>query len=287
MSVIGIDIGGTKIEVILYDGKKVLGQTRIPTDSNKPYKVIFDHIVTTIQSFQAHDVQAIGISTKGFLYKGKLAYAPTGLRGKAIHVDLQKKFNVPVVLENDAKCFAFAETMAGAAKGKKNVVGIIVGTGIGSGIIVNSSVYRGSIGSAGEVGHSPYKDKDFEYYASGPGIVRLYKEAGGTKELSTEQILKYKSFFRKDPAVTKAQEQAYDALGRLCATIIDTLNPEMIVFGGGVSKSLDYSRLRKATKQYCMPMPFENVKLVQFKIADSAGSIGAAHLAMQSIRASN
>jgi predicted NBD/HSP70 family sugar kinase len=279
--VIGVDLGGTKIEAVLFDGKRVRRVVRAATPTTT-YAAVLTQVVDLVTQLRTKEVGAIGIGTPGYVHNGVLYGGPNTklLNTKRLAGDLQKRLKLPVVHENDAKCFALAEARFGAAKGKQHVVGLIVGTGVGSGIVLDGHIIRGALGAAGEVGHMPYKDKDYEYYAAGPAILRNYARAGGKEPLSVEEILRTKRSVSQK-ALLAAREETYDALARLCASIINTCNPAVIVVGGGVAKSIDYTALRTRTKQYALPEPFAACIITKFKLSDSAGSIGAAFLALE------
>jgi predicted NBD/HSP70 family sugar kinase len=277
---IGIDLGGTKIEAILHDGKRIKKTARVPTEDEGGYEHVLANIATAVEAVRTPDVIAVGIGTPGYVNEGILRGCPNNpaLEAKPLAADLSKKLGLPVVHENDAKLFGLAEARLGAGKGKQNVVGLIVGTGVGAGIIVDGHILRGALGAAGEIGHAPYLDKDFEFFTSGPALERMYKEAGGEKNYLSKDILK--KLFADAPA-KQVRERHRDHLARLVATIVNTFNPDVIVFGGGVAKSIDYKKLREAVKQYALPVPFAHVKLTPFAVSDSAGAIGAAMLARE------
>jgi glucokinase len=286
--VIGVDVGGTKIEAILFDGKKVLKSVRVPAQADKPYKIVLKTVLDVINQVRSPQTAAIGLATPGYIHNGKIHNAPNNpsLNGRPIAADVQKELKLPVVHENDAKCFAFAEARVGAGKGKQHIIGVIVGTGVGGGLVLNGKLYRGAIGAAGEIGHMPYLDSEYEAYAAGPAIASAYKKAGGVRALSAGDILRYvKSQNKKEhEAIVTAQKGCYEALARLSASLINTFNPEVIVYGGGVSKSIDYKRLRKETAKYALSEPFAVCKQLKHTISDSAGSMGAAQLALESVR---
>lgn len=276
--VIGIDVGGTKIEAVLFDGKKILSSTRVPTQADKPYKTVFANIVAAARMVHKPGVVAIGLATPGYVKNGILYATPNNpsLKVKPLAHDLSKALKLPVVHENDAKLFACAEKYLGTGRGKKNIIGVVIGTGIGAGIIADGTILRGAIGAAGEIGHAPYLEKEYEYYVSGPGITRLYKERSG-KNASAGEVLRE----RKDKTMLAVQNEVYEHLGRLLATLINIFNPEVIVIGGGVSKSIEYQRLRTVTKKYALPASYKSVTIAKHAISDSAGSIGAAILALE------
>jgi predicted NBD/HSP70 family sugar kinase len=289
--VIGLDVGGTKIEAVLFDGKKVLKTVRIPSEANKAYPEAIAAIIKALTAVRTPRVKAVGLATPGYITGGRLYCAPNNLslERQRLATDVQRLSGLPVVHENDANCFAYAEYALGAAKGKpQNVVGIIIGTGIGGGIVLDGKLYRGSIGAAGELGHMPYLGGDYEMYGSGPAMLEAYRVAGGSREdIGAGDILRYRLGQRgaEHQALKASQQQFYEATARLSASLINTLNPDVLVYGGGVSKSIDYRRLRKQTSLYALPEPLRACKQLRHKLSDSAGSMGAALLALQHLLA--
>ena len=185
---IGIDIGGTNIHGILIssDGR-VIKRHRNKTQADKPTKRIISNIINTIDALVENNVVGIGLSIAGVVDKqGKFLFSPNipSFKGLNIKNDLKKRFKIKVCQENDANCFAIAEHTYGAGKNRKSMVGLIVGTGIGGGIILEHKLYKGLHGFAGEFGHSiidPSGPKcscglngDFESLFSGHNIVKRY-----------------------------------------------------------------------------------------------------------------
>jgi predicted NBD/HSP70 family sugar kinase len=284
---IGIDMGGTKIESVLFDGKRVVKRFRIATEPERGYVRILANLTTAVRRVRtgtAIPIRGIGLALPGCVHRGTVFGSGTlgaVLHNRRIADDLAKRTKLPVVMENDAKLFALAETRLGAGKGKRHVIGLIIGTGVGAGVVVDGTVLRGALGAAGEIGHAPYEGHDFEFFTAGPAYRRLYLEAGGTDDAMDARRILTLPVNKRDYAVTQARERALDATARLCATLINTFNPEVIVFGGGVSLSLDYTELRRRTKVYTLPNAFAACSLRKHAISDSAGGIGAAVLARE------
>ncbi|MFH1506086.1 MAG: ROK family protein [archaeon] len=287
---IGIDLGGTKIEGILMDEKgRVLNRYRTSTQAHKPLKVIVGNIMNVVKHLKERPIKGVGIGIPGFILpNGKLACANNvpGLDNQRIKKVLEKSLRTKVFIENDANCFALAEHKFGAGKGTKNMIGMIIGTGIGSGLILDGKIYRGSIGAAGEIGyqildpngpHYSTLKGDFESWCSGPNIVKRYKKAGGKSDFHSPGEV----FKSKERKAKKVMEETYDYLGRGIGNLINTLNPELIVLGGGVSNIPFYKEVNKAAKKYTNPSLQRYVKIVKNKLGDSAGVIGAAAFVFQ------
>ncbi len=286
---IGIDLGGTKIEGILVNWKfKVLGKFRAKTEADKGRKKVLENICSVIDNLHKKKISAIGLAVPGNPHQLKIGYPNIPcLIGFDLKKFLAKKYGCRIEIENDANCFAIAEHKFGAGKNSKNMVGVIIGTGVGGGIIINDKLYTGSFGAAGEIGHAVIDPSglrcncgnygDFESWCSGPNIVRRYTEKGGKmKNPETKRI------FESDDAVAKEIiRETYKKIGIAFGNIINILNPEIIVVGGGVSNSLDYNALTKEAKKHVLPELKNNFKILKNRMGDSAGVLGATLLVNQ------
>jgi predicted NBD/HSP70 family sugar kinase len=281
--VIGIDLGGSKIKGILMDEQgKIVNSTEKPTEPNKSRKEIVDNILEIITYLRTEHVDAIGIATPGFvLPNGRMDCMPNikQLEGFNLKEELEKKTRLNVYVENDANCFALAEQKKGAAKGSENVIGVIIGTGVGTGIIFNGQIYRGAIGGAGECGHTKLliggEVKEVEDLISGPNLVKKYEELSGKKAHSPATIL------NKEDEIAK---KVYDAFifftGLFFSNLINTFNPEVIVVGGGVSNLPFYHDVKKIVNVYAHPALRKVCQIKKNALGDDSGVIGAAELAL-------
>lgn len=308
--VIGLDIGGTKIEGILARAAagssmpKVVKKVRMPTDAAAGRKAVICNIAAVIASLYGYGresiagfrLSGIGIGTAGFLKGGRLEMVPNipclmGVRFRDVlsRQLLEWEIAAPLFIENDSICFALAESMFGAARGFRNVVGVIVGTGIGGGLVLEGRVYRGRDGGAGHIGHmtiDPSGPKcgcgskgHFESWCSGRYIAQRYMAAGGRiEEPGPEKI-----FHSKEAVAKKVMKETYEKFGIGFASIISAFNPDIIVLGGGVSNLPRefYRNIRMAAKKHANPALAKNVKIVKNRLGDSAGVFGAAALAIK------
>jgi fructokinase len=238
---IGIDLGGTKIEALALDGDgREVFRKRVSTPRGD--------YAATIAAVQ-HLVQQIGEGTVGIGIPGAESQATgliknansTWLIGKPLRKDLEAALGRPVRLENDANCFALSEAVDGAGKGASVVFGVILGTGVGGGIVVDGKIMRGANAIAGEWGHNPLPqpaERDFplppcycgragciETYLSGPGLSRDHQRRTG-QQLKPEQIVSV-----GDQSLGRYMERLAKAL----ASVINVLDPQVIVLGGGMS----------------------------------------------------
>jgi predicted NBD/HSP70 family sugar kinase len=282
---IGLDIGGTKIEgCVTSEAGKIIKTVRIPTGGTK--KQAIKNIFSVIDSLMTSKVSGIGVGVPGLTHKGKIirtANAP--LSNIDLASMLRRRYRMPAVIENDANCFALAEQMFGAAKGYSIVFGLITGTGVGGGIVIDGKILSGCSGGAGEIGHilADHSAKsmktgknDFEAICSGPNITRRYRKAGGKiKDPDPKKIFAAE---KKDPVAKKTINEEYHQLGIVLASLVNTINPDCIVLGGGVSNVLSPSRIKKEIKRFSLPVPGAKVKVKRHKIGASSGVLGAAAL---------
>jgi glucokinase len=295
---IGVDFGGTKIEGSIISERGAVKDTyRVPTQASKGRKQIINNIVTVIQHLKSkRRVAGVGISMPGFIdHTGKVVFGGgtlTSLQGVNLKKELERRVKLPVFIENDANCFALAEAAYGAGKKHRVVLGVIWGTGIGSGIVIDKHVFSGSFGGAGEFGHiviDPTITKGpkcgcgqrgcLEILASGKNIMRRYKKAKGKiPNANPRQI-----YFSNERVAKQVIADAVHYLGIGLATAVNILNPGVIVLGGGVSKLPKpvYGRLKKEVKKYALPSLTKKLKVLRHSISDAAGTIGAAALVLK------
>jgi len=291
--VIGIDLGGTKIKGVLVDEKgRVVKAYEHPTQAHLPRSHIIKNILEVINILKTDEVKAIGLATPGFaIPSGSMACMPNikRLEGFNLKKELVKKTKLKVWLENDANCFALAEHMQGAAIDCKDSIGVIIGTGIGTGIIIDNMIYRGAIGGAGEAGHTKLVVniheaghikgvKEIEDLISGPNIIKRYEELSGKKAYSPVIILN-----KKDEFSRKAYAETVFFTGIFFANLINIFNPEMIVVGGGVSNLPYYKDVQKVVNKYAHPNLARACNIKKSKLGELSGAIGAAELALSMI----
>lgn len=292
---IGIDLGGSKTEIAVFDpaGNCRL-RRREPTpagDYPATLQLIRRMVCDAEQTLGAP--ASVGIGTPGALSPatGRLRNAnSTCLNGQPLHEDLQRILDRPVRLANDANCFALSEAADGAAAGAASVFGVILGTGVGGSIVIRGKVLDGPNAIAGEWGHNPLpwpedterpgapcycgKHGCIETFLSGPGLARDYAYLSG-KTLSAEAIAGRVA----DDAVAEAALQRYEnRLARALASVINLLDPQVIVLGGGVS---NVERLYAQVPALWGRWVFSDVvrtRLTRNRHGDASGVRGAAWL---------
>lgn len=291
---LGIDLGGTKIEVLLMDDSgEILLRKRIDTPRGC-YKDIINELYKIIHSIDPDGYATIGIGTPGSLSPTTSLLRgsnTTELNGMDFKGDLEKALNRPVRIANDANCFALSEAIDGAAKAYKTVFGVIIGTGTGGGLILNKRLITGHNLIAGEWGHNPLpwltpteypgsscycgKQGCIETFLSGPAFANAYFLKTG-KKCSPKQIT---NLAEQGDIVAQHSLNTYcDQVARALATIINTFDPAAIVLGGGMSNiSLLYKDVPQILPQYCFSDDI-NTQILQAQHGDSSGVRGAAWL---------
>ena len=287
MSRIGIDLGGTKTEgIILNDNLEPIERKRIPTPQND-YNAILNSVVDLVNDLKTKtNDSTIGICTPGAISKktGLIKNSNTQcLIGMPLKEDLEKALGQKVSMENDANCFAMAEAKMGAAKDYDVVFGVIMGTGVGGGIVINKKIHHGRTNIAGEWGHHTLhqngnkcycgKNGCVETYISGPALEKRWNEITGKKD-SLPQIIQN---FDDDKAIQWKNEFLHN-FGTALANVIDILDPDAIVLGGGVSNvSFLYDEGKKAVYDSVFS-DLVDTPILKNQLGDSAGVFGASLL---------
>ncbi|HEX8986604.1 MAG TPA: ROK family protein [Rhodocyclaceae bacterium] len=289
---LGIDLGGTKIEVVALgdDGGELL-RRRVATprgDYAATVAAVAELVTSAERELGRRGSVGLGIPGAESQVSGLVKNAnSTWLIGKPLRQDLEAALSREVRLANDANCFALSEATDGAAAGREVVFGVILGTGVGGGIVVHGRVLEGANGIAGEWGHNrlPGDEPDWppcycgrrgcvETFLSGPGLARDHAAHGGAA-LAPEEIVAGAAA----DAACEATLRRYEArLARALAAVINILDPDAIVLGGGLSK---VKRLYERVPQLWGPHVFSDhvaTRLLQNHHGDSSGVRGAAWL---------
>ena len=287
---IGIDLGATKIESVLLENDGLeLHRNRI--DSPKDYKKTINDITNIVNKIEKKFNKSFNVgichpgSTNletGFIQN---SFNSPWLNNKTFSKDISKSLNRDVYCENDANCFALSEAFDGSAKNFKTVFGIILGSGCGGGFIINKKILIGPNLFTGEWGHIPIGKPDsnsnIEEYISGKGLERQY-HSKFKKNLTAKEIFENSRNNLKD--CNKIVNDFKNNLGRSLSLIINVIDPDAIVFGGGLSNELEsLDEIKDLTEKYLSN--FNNIKNVNLKTAflkpkygDASGVRGAALL---------
>jgi predicted NBD/HSP70 family sugar kinase len=290
----GIDFGGTKIEGAIVDPAqrdRALWRLRVRTESERGYEQIVSQIRTLVERLESESglsrPPVIGFATPGTVEPatGVMKNCNTvALNGRPLRDDLGEALGVDVRLANDANCFVLAESLLGAARGRRVVVGLILGTGVGGGIVVDGRVLEGVHGIAGEWGHNPMRDEHTPCYCgrdgcvetviSGPALERFYRERTG-ESARLEEIVDRAA--RGEAAAVAAVDRLRDKFGEAIAAVINIIDPDAIVIGGGVGNidALYDEETRRAVLRHLFN-PTLRTEFLKPLLGDSAGVFGAA-----------
>ena len=307
---IGIDLGATKVLTGLINKStgEVISSVKKKTKKDKGPTKILEKIIDSITEILAENndvkIDSIGIGAAGQVDRknGILLSAPNldcfNVKIKSI---IEKEFNIPTFLGNDVEIATLGEMKFGAGKGYKNLVCIFVGTGIGSGIVRDGELYTGATGTAGEIGHIvvDYGGRQcgcgamgcLEAYASRSAIEK--RITGALKKGRNSLILDYledgssmtsgmirKALEQGDELITQALDEASEYLSAGLASVINFINPELIILGGGLIDAIDYFYNKTILKAHvkALPTPATKIEFKKAQLGDFSGVIGAAFL---------
>lgn len=289
---IGIDLGGTKIEGVLLDASgEIIDRRRVSTPAGHDYDAILiaiDALVSGLRQ-RAPGAVTIGIGTPGSISRetGCMKNCnTTSLNGRPLFADLTSRLGQEIRIANDANCFALSEAMGGSAAGRRVVFGVILGTGVGGGLVIDGRIHEGPNGIAGEWGHTSIDPQGppcycgdrgcVETFLSGPGFEADYARHAGTPGTRAPDIIARAE--RGEPAAADALARYLERFGRALAAVVDVLDPDCIVLGGGLSAMQPlYGRGPEAIARHvfsdsCL------TPLLPPRFGDSSGVRGAAFL---------
>ncbi len=272
--VIAIDLGGTNIRTALVDANGIIRIESEAVRSKGTPRDVMEQIFALIEKIGLKDVEGIGFGVpgpvddeKGIVYE--LINIPAWKK-EPVREIFESRFHVPLQVQNDANCFALAEKYYGQGKGVKSFIGLIVGTGIAGGIILNDQLYTGPNGMAGEFGMMSYLDQYYEYYCCGQFFEHVYKtsakKAAGLAG-------------KGDRTALQMWEEFGHHLGKAIEAILYAYDPEMIILGGSVSKSFHlYEKwIWKTLESFVFPNSLKNFRLKASSL-EHPGILGAAAL---------
>jgi fructokinase len=293
---IGVDLGGTKVEAVALDGAgRALARRRVPTPRHD-YPRTLDAIAGLVRDLEAEigSEGTVGVGIPGAISPatGLVKNAnSTWLIGRPLDRDLAGRLGRPVRLANDANCFALSEATDGAAAGARVVFGVILGTGCGGGIVVEGRLLTGPNAIAGEWGHNPLPWADeaerpgapcycgkrgcIETFVSGTGLARDFREAAG-RDLACPEIVARAEAGHGDAEAALGRYE--NRLARSLAALVNVLDPDVIVLGGGMSKVKRlYAGVTRLWKRWAFSDRLDT-RLVPPAHGDSSGVRGAAWL---------
>ncbi|HPE11494.1 MAG: ROK family glucokinase [Actinobacteria bacterium] len=307
---VGIDIGGTKIAAGVVDEQgRILARHRVATAARDAEQVEETVAALVLELREEYDIEAVGIGAAGFVdeKRSRVNFAPNlGWKDEPLRKAVEAVVGIPVVVENDANAAAWAESRFGAGRGLDYVVTVTVGTGIGAGIVLDGSLYRGRWGAAGEFGHLNVDPGGrpcacgnrgcWEQYASGNALVREARYLASERRAEAETLLDLgdgtpegvqglhvtQAARKGDPVALAAFDFVSRWLGQGMADVTAILDPECFVIGGGVSEAGDVllaSTVRAFSELVTGKEHRELPKIVIATLGNAAGLVGAADLA--------
>jgi glucokinase len=313
--IVGVDLGGTNIVVGLLPtmGGEVLGLRSMPTDSVRGAKFVVDRIVGMVEQAIAEvlskhggtrdDIAGVGIGSPGPLDRrtGTVINTPNlGWRNFPLRDLIANAVHLPATLDNDANCATYGEWWLGAGRGTRTLVGLTLGTGIGGGIVLDGKIFHGCSDVAGEIGHMTIDSNGrkckcgnygcIEQYASGPAIALRAVEGieagadtvlvdmvnGKLEDITAATV--YEATVQGDAYATEVMKDTAKFLGAAVASIINILNPEMVVIAGGVTRAGDtlFEPLRAEVRRRAFKSAQECCRIVSAELPGTAGVVGAA-----------
>src|SRR5437899_1038823 len=312
---VGLDLGGTKILAgILAHSLECIGSAKLSTKSQRGVDKVVERIARCIQDavdeadLSMKQVAGVGLGAPGAVdfESGTVIFAPNleGWKDVPLKKDLEKLLGVPVFVENDCNIASLGVYVAELKSKPRSMVGIFIGTGIGGGLVINGELYSGYCHTAGETGHMVLEVSGpkcgcgnkgcFEALASRTAIFQQIKAGvkDGQKTILTEMLGNdledlrsgdlRKAIRRGDKFVDRIIEGAAEYIGIATANLINILNPEVVVLGGGVIEALAdemMSVITETARDYAMPGTMKGVEIIASKLGDNAGITGAAVLA--------
>lgn len=308
---VGVDLGGTKIATALTDTDcQILKYETVRTEASRgPEPIVaqmVEEIRRVIEGLPPGSILGVGVACAGLIEPGtgRVLYSPNlNWRNLPLKEMIEAEIPTPVYVGNDVNMAALGELHYGAGIGKRHLVCVFVGTGIGGGIVVNGHLYEGATGFAGEVGHATIDWKGppcpsgnpgcWEGYASGTAMQRralaaldagepsLMREllAGDPKKMRVELIAEAAA--RGDALAQRIIAETGEMLGAGCANLVNILNPERIILGGGVIRGVPelVERVEAGIKQRALADAAKAVDVIRARFGREAGVIGAAVLA--------
>ncbi len=274
MGILGIDIGGTNIRVgfVEYDELVRVESSLIKKEGSE--SEVLHILFEMIGKFSSKKIEGMGVGVPSIVdVENGVVYDVQNIPSwKEVHLKkiLEAKYGVPVYINNDANCFAVGEKYFGKAKKYKDIVGLIIGTGLGAGIIINNRLYAGNNCGAGEFGNIPFKDNTYEYYCSGQYFKNEFEITG--KELFNKAI-------ESDIRAIEIFKKFGSNLGEAIKLIMYSVDPEVIILGGSVSKSYRFfqDEMWKSIRNFSYTNSADRIK-IEISDTENIAILGAAAL---------
>ena len=306
-AVVGIDVGGTNVKLgLVQPSGKIISRTNLITklfkrNKEELIKAILQAITDMLQknNYKKAEIAGIGVGLPGLInpQRGIVHFLPNipGWRQVPLKKIMESRLRIPTYIENDAKLNTLGEWKLGAGIGVENLVCITLGTGIGSGLILNNALYRGEGFVAGELGHVPLNEQGpkcncggvgcFERYVGNTYLLEKAVKIFENQNITLEEI--YKLASQGDQRALKFWEDTATHIGNGLVGVVNLLNPRLIIVGGGVSHNHKFlfPTMRKIIKNRAMSVQASMVKIVRANLATDAGILGAQVLVQNGLRA--
>jgi glucokinase len=302
--IISIDLGGTNLKIGLFNLKyKIITRQFLSTESFKNKENLILAIINSINTLIKNanlnraTILGVGLGLPGpiDIKRGLVHFFPNipGFKDVKLKNILEKKLRLPIFLDNDANLMCLAEHRLGAARGFKNVICLTLGTGVGGGIIINNSLYRGNNFAAGEIGHIPINEIGprcncgsmgcLEAYIGNRRILKAAKRVFRSN-ISLEELSDLAK--KKNPDALRLWSSVGRRLGIALAGVVNLLNPDCIVIGGGVAGAgrILFRKVRETILARAMSVQARHVKIFKAKLGNDAGLIGAAILVKENCK---
>ncbi len=276
---IGIDIGATKTGFVLFSRGRKKSYWKIPTPKKDLPEVLAK------EASKNGRLDGVGIGAPGPLDKErKVLLNPPNLKGVfrlPLAEILQKKLKTKVKMENDANCFALGEALKGAGRGKRTVFGITLGSGVGGGIVMEGKIYRGSFGSAGEIGHVPLQLQGLKCGCGNRGCLEAYLSQEFFLRKGVVPLELQKKAARGEKKALALYKEYGKILGAGLSVVTNLLDPDIIVVGGGISNAYRFfakEAEKEMRKRTISLISKKKIKIKKAELGDSGGAVGAALL---------
>jgi len=301
--IIGIDLGGTNLKIaLLTQDFKIKTSLVLSTADFHQKNSLIEAIASAVERVMDEArcsrsaILGIGLGLPGPIDadKGLVHFFPNIPGWKEVYLKkiLEQKIKLPVFIDNDANLMALAESRLGAARGSHNAVCLTLGTGVGGGIIIDNKLYRGSTYAAGEIGHMPVNEKGPDCNCSGFACLEAYignkrllqqAKAAFRREISLEELSGLA--VKKNKKAVLIWERMGERLGLVLSGIVNLLNPDCIVIGGGVAGAgrILFDQVKETILSRAMVVQAKHVRVLKAKLGSHAGMIGAAILVSESL----
>lgn len=272
--ILGIDLGGTSMKAGLVEENHLSGIVSQRVNALASAEEVLEDLFRFSDKLVTKEVDAIGIGVPGLVVEGMVYDVVNIPSWKEIPLQrlMQERYQLPAVLNNDANCFALGEFYFGKGRGHDSMIGLTIGTGLGSGIIINKKLYSGNNGGAGEFGMISYLDRYYEYYASGQFFQNSYGISGETV---------FKNACAGDKAAVEMYKEMGRHLGKAIKTILYATDISLIILGGSVSKAYAFfsTTMWEEIKTFVFRRALKQLK-IEVSELENSGILGAAALCL-------